>query len=148
MSLDGVEARASEGGAGAPPEPESPNRAPDLTREYSTPDITVQWFAGRCIHSANSVHRPHGRTVCCRLRSRQPPPWCVHDGHALSRKRGALSRGRLTRNDLRMRHRRMFRDVYLAQDVELSALVKAHAVWLSTGATLAGISAAAVLGAK
>ena len=60
----------------------------------------------------------------------------------------AMSRGRLTRNDLRMRHRRVFRDVYLAEGVELSALVKAHAAWLSTGATLAGVSAAAVLGTK
>ena len=60
----------------------------------------------------------------------------------------AMSRGRLTRNDLNMRYRRLFRDVYLAEDVELSALVKAHAAWLSTGATLAGNSAAAVLGTK
>jgi len=51
----GSEQRASEGGAGAPPRPESQNRAPDLTREYATPDIVVQWFAGRCIHSANCV---------------------------------------------------------------------------------------------
>ena len=51
----GQEARASEGGAGAPPRPEAPNHAPDLTREYSTPEIAVQWFASRCIHSANCV---------------------------------------------------------------------------------------------
>ena len=49
------ESRASEGGAGAPPEPEAPNRAPDFTREYAAPGITVQWYAGRCIHSANCV---------------------------------------------------------------------------------------------
>ena len=49
------EARASEGGAGAPPRPEEPNRAPDLTREYEGPGITVQWYASRCIHSANCV---------------------------------------------------------------------------------------------
>ena len=49
------ERRASEGGAGAPPEPHTPNCAPDLTREYGTAEITVQWFAGRCIHSANCV---------------------------------------------------------------------------------------------
>lgn len=49
------EARASEGGTGAPPEPVAPNRAPDLTREYDAPGITVQWFASRCIHSANCV---------------------------------------------------------------------------------------------
>jgi uncharacterized Fe-S cluster protein YjdI len=54
------EARASDGGAGAPPEPVAPNRAPDLTREYDAPGITVQWFAGRCIHSANCVRAlPH-----------------------------------------------------------------------------------------
>ena len=51
----GAEPRASEGGAGAPPHPEDRNRAPDLTREYPTPEITVQWFAERCIHSANCV---------------------------------------------------------------------------------------------
>lgn len=35
-------------------EPESTG-APDLTREYSTNVVTVQWYAGRCIHSANCV---------------------------------------------------------------------------------------------
>ena len=50
-----AEARASEGAAGAPPRPEEPNVAPDLTREYHTPAITVQWYASRCIHSANCV---------------------------------------------------------------------------------------------
>jgi len=49
------DARASDGGAGAPPRPDEPNRAPDLTREYQTADITVQWYASRCIHSANCV---------------------------------------------------------------------------------------------
>jgi uncharacterized Fe-S cluster protein YjdI/CDGSH-type Zn-finger protein len=49
------EQRASEGGAGAPPRPDDRNAAPDLTREYSTERITVQWFASRCIHSANCV---------------------------------------------------------------------------------------------
>lgn len=49
------EAGASDGGTGAPPEPESANHAPDLTREYPAPGITVQWYAGRCIHSANCV---------------------------------------------------------------------------------------------
>jgi uncharacterized Fe-S cluster protein YjdI/CDGSH-type Zn-finger protein len=29
--------------------------APDLTREYHAPGITVQWYASRCIHSANCV---------------------------------------------------------------------------------------------
>ena len=49
------EARANEGGAGAPPAPEEPNRAPDLTRTYSTDAISVEWYASRCIHSANCV---------------------------------------------------------------------------------------------
>ena len=49
------EPRASEGGAGAPPRPDERNRAPDLTREYPGDGITVQWFASRCIHSANCV---------------------------------------------------------------------------------------------
>lgn len=49
------EPNASEGGAGAPPDPSAPNRAPDLTRAYRADDITVEWYAGRCIHSANCV---------------------------------------------------------------------------------------------
>jgi uncharacterized Fe-S cluster protein YjdI/CDGSH-type Zn-finger protein len=49
------EARANEGGAGAPPVPHDCNRAPDLTREYVGNGITVQWYAARCIHSANCV---------------------------------------------------------------------------------------------
>ncbi len=51
----GDEANASAGGAGAPPDPTGPNHAPDLTREYGTGAITVQWYASRCIHSANCV---------------------------------------------------------------------------------------------
>ena len=49
------EARASEGGAGAPPRPFDQNAAPDLTREYPAEGISVLWFASRCIHSANCV---------------------------------------------------------------------------------------------
>src|SRR4051812_48868809 len=55
----GEEARASEGGAGAPPLPGASNRAPDMTREYGTTEITVQWYASRCIHSANCVRALH-----------------------------------------------------------------------------------------
>ena len=51
----GGEPRASEGGTGAPPRPDDRNRAPDLTREYDAAGITVEWYAGRCIHSANCV---------------------------------------------------------------------------------------------
>lgn len=54
----------------------------------------------------------------------------------------------LSRQDVRRRYRRLYRDVYLRNDVELTAAVRARAAWLSTGATLAGVSAAAVLGAK
>jgi hypothetical protein len=42
----------------------------------------------------------------------------------------------------------VFRDVYIGRDVELTAAAKARAAWLSTGATLARLSAAAVLGTK
>ena len=60
----------------------------------------------------------------------------------------ALKRGVVTRNQLRTRYRAVFRDVYIARDAELTAAVKARAAWLATGATLAGLSAAAVLGTK
>ena len=42
----------------------------------------------------------------------------------------------------------IYRDVYLARDVELTARIRAQAAFLATGATLGGLSAAAVLGAK
>jgi len=46
---------AARGGAGAPPRPDEPNRAPPVTREYGTDRITVEWRAERCIHSANCI---------------------------------------------------------------------------------------------
>jgi uncharacterized Fe-S cluster protein YjdI len=46
---------ASAGGTGAPPAPAAANRAPELTREYRTGAIAVQWFATRCIHSARCI---------------------------------------------------------------------------------------------
>lgn len=47
---------ASTGGAGAPPPPDAANRAAtDLTREYSGRGIRVQWYAGRCIHTAECI---------------------------------------------------------------------------------------------
>ena len=50
------EADAGSGGAGAPPQPNEPNRVrSDLTREYISPAITVEWYAARCIHSAACV---------------------------------------------------------------------------------------------
>ncbi|ORX03922.1 hypothetical protein AWC29_17155 [Mycobacterium triplex] len=60
----------------------------------------------------------------------------------------ALMHGRVTRSQLRTRYRAVFRDVYIGREVELTAARKARAAWLSTGATLAGLSAAAVLGTK
>jgi very-short-patch-repair endonuclease len=60
----------------------------------------------------------------------------------------ALKRGAVTRNELRTRYRAVFRDVYIGRDAELTAAAKARAAWLSTGAILAGLSAAAVLGTK
>lgn len=60
----------------------------------------------------------------------------------------ALRRGAVTRSQLRTRYRSVFRDVYIVKDAELTAAVKARAAWLSTGATVCGLSAAAVLGTK
>jgi len=60
----------------------------------------------------------------------------------------ALKRGAVTRSALRTRYRAVFRDVYIAKDANLTAAAKARAAWLSTGATLGGLSAAAVLGTK
>lgn len=60
----------------------------------------------------------------------------------------AMAGGDLTRNDLRTRYRPIFRDVYIRNDAEVTAAVKARAAWLSTGAVLCGVSAAAVHGTK
>jgi very-short-patch-repair endonuclease len=62
----------------------------------------------------------------------------------------AIADGRLTRHQLRTRYRQLYRDVYLAPGVELTAAARARAAWLSvgSGATLAGVSAAAVHGTK
>lgn len=50
-----MEPNAGAGGAGAPPNPDEPNRAPELTKLYDGDGITVEWYASRCIHSANCV---------------------------------------------------------------------------------------------
>jgi very-short-patch-repair endonuclease len=60
----------------------------------------------------------------------------------------AVRRGDLTRRALTRDHRAIYRDVYLRRDVELTARLKACAAWLATGATLGGLSAAAVVGTK
>lgn len=57
-------------------------------------------------------------------------------------------RHELSRQDVRIRYRRIYRGVYLHNDVELTAALRARAASLSTGATLAGVSAAAMLGSK
>lgn len=62
----------------------------------------------------------------------------------------ALQAGRLTEHDLRTRYRMVFRNVYLANGVAMTAELKARAGWLFAGphAVLAGVSAAAVHGTK
>jgi very-short-patch-repair endonuclease len=60
----------------------------------------------------------------------------------------AVRRGELSRRGLAREHLAIYRDVYLHRDVELTALVRARAAWLATGATLVGVSAAAVHGTK
>lgn len=62
----------------------------------------------------------------------------------------ALAAGELTRHELRSRYTAIHRDVYLANDVELTALIRAKACWLRSRGhgVLAGFSAAAVHGAR
>lgn len=60
----------------------------------------------------------------------------------------AVRGGLLTRRQLARSHRALYRDVYVHRDVELTATLRARAVHLATGATLCGLSAAAVLGTR
>ncbi|MDX1871707.1 DUF559 domain-containing protein [Mycolicibacterium sp. 120266] len=60
----------------------------------------------------------------------------------------AIGRGAFTRRGLARDHVALYRDVYVRRDVELTARIRAQAAWLSSGATLAGVSAAAVLGTE
>lgn len=62
----------------------------------------------------------------------------------------ALRSGRLTEYQLRTRYRMVYRNVYLAKGIAMTAELKAHAGWLFAGpdAVLAGVSAAAVHGTK
>ena len=62
----------------------------------------------------------------------------------------AMASGRLTRHRLRTSYRRLYRDVYLPAEVELTAAARARAAWLSLGdrVTLAAVSAAALHGTK
>ncbi|GAS97718.1 uncharacterized protein RMCC_4684 [Mycolicibacterium canariasense] len=60
----------------------------------------------------------------------------------------AVGRGEFTRRGLARDHVALYRDVYVRGDVELTARIRAQAAWLSSGAMLAGASAAAILGTK
>lgn len=62
----------------------------------------------------------------------------------------AIAEGLLTRNDLRRRYVKLYRNVYARRDVELTALDRAKAAWLWSDreAVLVGSSAAAMLGTK
>jgi hypothetical protein len=62
----------------------------------------------------------------------------------------AISSGDLTRRDLMRSYSKLHRNVYAQNGVALTALDRAHAAWLWSGrkATLAGHSAAALLGSK
>lgn len=56
MAAGDDEANAGDGGAGAPPEEHEANKVfADLTREYSSDAISVQWYASRCIHTAACI---------------------------------------------------------------------------------------------
>ena len=49
-------ASASAGGGAAPPAPTAANQAPrGLTREYRSAEISVLWYAERCIHNAACI---------------------------------------------------------------------------------------------
>lgn len=51
-----TEPDAGEGGAGAPPGEHEANQVfADLTREYSSGEIRVQWYASRCIHTGACI---------------------------------------------------------------------------------------------
>ena len=62
----------------------------------------------------------------------------------------ALASGRVTRRELNRAYTKLFRNVYARRGVELTARDKAVAAWLwsARSATLAGCSAAAVLGSR
>ncbi|WP_319456342.1 MULTISPECIES: endonuclease domain-containing protein [unclassified Mycobacterium] len=61
-----------------------------------------------------------------------------------------LAAGRLTRRDLSRRYTKLYRNVYVRNGVELTALDWAYAAWLWSGrtATVVGHSAAALLGSR
>jgi hypothetical protein len=62
----------------------------------------------------------------------------------------ALRAGEVTRRGLQRDHRRVYRNVYLPKDEQLTAALRAKAAWLWAGreGTLGGLSAAAMHGSK
>ena len=60
----------------------------------------------------------------------------------------AVRQGMLTRHALGRDYRALYRDVYIPRDAELTALLRAQAARLSSGAILCGQSAAAVWGTR
>lgn len=64
--------------------------------------------------------------------------------------RAAVRAGELTKHQLLTRYRAIFRNVYVPNDVAMTADLKARAAWLFAGpdAVLAGVSAAALHGTK
>jgi hypothetical protein len=60
----------------------------------------------------------------------------------------ALAAGTLTKSQLCTRYRRLFRDVYVHRDIEVTATLRAKAGWLWAGrrGVIAGFSAAAMHG--
>lgn len=62
----------------------------------------------------------------------------------------AVAGGLLTKSQLETRYVRLFRDVYIDRDAELTAAMRAKAGWLWTGrrGIVAGFSAAALYGSK
>ncbi|WAJ44777.1 DUF559 domain-containing protein [Mycobacterium sp. Aquia_216] len=62
----------------------------------------------------------------------------------------AIALGTLTKSQLNRRYRRLFRDVYVDPDTEVTSVLRAKAGWLWSGrrAVVAGFSAAALHGSK
>lgn len=62
----------------------------------------------------------------------------------------AIARGAVTKSQLNTRYTRLFRDVYIDRDAEVTAAVRARAAWLWAGprAVVAGFSASAIHGSR
>lgn len=109
-------------------------------RAFSSPDIAERGAYVRP-HNRIRAQDPHS----ARTHIRRAAEYAVVEPFLGSE---ALRQGAVTRHALRTRYRKVYRDVYIGTDTDLTAAVKARAAWLSTSATLVGLSAAAVLGTK